>query len=80
MDYVNLNADYDIWSDNFTQGRGGYALKYVTLHHNAGVRMSHQGVYGAFVSNGTSAHYNVDADGSVCQYVHDSDTAYHAGS
>lgn len=80
MDYVNLSADFDIWSSNFTQGRGGYALKYVVLHHNAGIRMSHQGVHGAFVSNGTSAHYNVDADGSVCQYVHDSDTAYHAGN
>ena len=49
MDYVNLSADYDIWSDNCTSGRGGYALDRVVLHHNAGVRLSHSAVNGAFV-------------------------------
>lgn len=79
MNYVDLIADENLWIGNYDRGRSGWALDRVVIHHNAGVRLSHQGVFGAFTSNGTSAHYNVDADGTVAQYVHDGDTAYHAG-
>ena len=79
MNYVDLIADENLWIGNYDAGRSGWALDRVVIHHNAGVRLSHQGVFGSFTSNGTSAHYNVDADGTVAQYVHDGDTAYHTG-
>lgn len=77
MNWNELSADVNMWIDNFDEGRGGFALDRVVIHHNAGKAMSHSGVYGAFTNNGTSAHYNVDIDGNICQFVHDSDTAWH---
>ena len=77
MNWNELSADVDMWISNFDKGRGGFALDRVVVHHNAGKAMTHAGVYGAFTNNGTSAHYNVDIDGNICQFVHDSDTAWH---
>lgn len=77
MNWNELSADENLWIDNFDKGRGGFALDRVVVHHNAGKAMTHAGVYGAFTNNGTSAHYNVDTDGNICQFVHDSDTAWH---
>lgn len=77
MNWNELSADVDMWIGNFDEGRGGFALDRVVIHHNAGKAMTHAGVYGAFTNNGTSAHYNVDIDGNICQFVHDSDTAWH---
>lgn len=77
MNWNELSADVNMWIGNFDEGRGGSALDRVVIHHNAGKAMTHAGVYGAFTNNGTSAHYNVDVDGNICQFVHDSDTAWH---
>lgn len=77
MNWNELSADVNLWIGNFDEGRGGFALDRVVIHHNAGKTMTHAGVYGAFTNNGTSAHYNVDIDGNICQFVHDSDTAWH---
>lgn len=77
MNWNELSADVNMWIGNFDEGRGGSALDRVVIHHNAGKAMTHAGVYGAFTNNGTSAHYNVDIDGNICQFVHDSDTAWH---
>lgn len=77
MNWNELSADVNMWIGNFDEGRGGFALDRVVIHHNAGKAMTHAGVYGAFTNNGTSAHYNVDIDGNICQFVHDSDTAWH---
>lgn len=77
MNWNELSADQNMWIGNFDEGRGGFALDRVVIHHNAGKAMTHAGVYGAFTNNGTSAHYNVDIDGNICQFVHDSDTAWH---
>ena len=77
ISWIDLIADHNIWIDNFDEGRGGFALDRVVIHHNAGKAMTHAGVCGAFTNNGTSAHYNVDIDGNICQFVHDSDTAWH---
>lgn len=77
ISWTDLIADHNIWIDNFDEGRGGFALNRVVIHHNAGKAMAHAGVYEAFTNNGTSAHYNVDIDGNICQFVHDSDTAWH---
>lgn len=75
-DWHNLIADYNLWCDNYDEGRNR-ALDRVVVHHNAGKAMSHGGVLAAFNNNGTSAHYNVDINGSTAQFVHDSDTAWH---
>lgn len=77
MNWQDLVADTNMWIDNFDEGRGGNALDRIVFHHNAGKAMSHGAVYAAFSNNGTSAHYNVDIDGNICQFVHDSDTAWH---
>ena len=77
MNWNELSADVNMWIGNIDEGRGGSALDRVVIHHNAGKAMTHAGVYGAFTNNGTSAHYNVDIDGNICQFVHDSDTAWH---
>nr|DAX43833.1 MAG TPA: N acetylmuramoyl L alanine amidase endolysin [Caudoviricetes sp.] len=77
ISWVDLIADHNIRIDNFDEGRGGFALDRVVIHHNAGKAMTHIGVYGAFTNNGTSAHYNVDINGDICQFVYDSDTAWH---
>lgn len=63
---------------NFTDGSIS-DKEYTVIHHNAGVNMSHEAVKAAFDHNGTSAHYDVDLNGSICQYVNDKDIAYHAG-
>lgn len=80
MDWRNLEADVNYWHNNYSSGRDGYSLNRIVVHHNAGPHLSHDAVGSAFNSRGTSAHYNVDYYGSVCQYVHDYDTAYHAGN
>lgn len=77
ISWTNLIADRNMWIDNFDEGRGGNPLDRIIFHHNAGVDMSHESVFAAFSNNGTSAHYNVDIDGDICQFVHDSDTAWH---
>lgn len=77
ISWTNLIADRNMWIDNFDEGRNGFALDRIIFHHNAGVDLSHDQVFAAFSNNGTSAHYNVDIDGNICQFVHDSDTAWH---
>ena len=51
----------------------------VTLHHNAG-RLSHDGVLGVWQKRPASAHFNVDAYGTVAQYVNASEYAWAVGS
>lgn len=75
-DWEALEPDYRLPIGNFepssiSKKRG------VVIHHNAGVGMTHEQVKSAFLSNGTSAQYNVDGAGSVCQYVNDRDRAWH---
>lgn len=75
-DWAALEPDYWLPIGNFepssiSKKRG------VVIHHNAGVGMTHEQVRSAFLSNGTSAQYNVDGAGSVCQYVNDKDRAWH---
>lgn len=79
MDWENLQADENLSCSNYTAGTISNK-HYTVIHHNAGVNMSFQQVLNAFNNNGTSAHYDVDGSGRVCQYVNDRDTAYHAGN
>lgn len=81
MDYSNLIADKQYFIDrSYTSGREGHDVEFIVLHHNAGVRQSTETVGNFWEGSGTSAHYQVEADGTIGQLVHDYDTAYHAGS
>lgn len=51
----------------------------VTLHHNGG-RLSHHGVLSVWQTRPASAHFNVDAAGTVAQYVRLNEYAWATGS
>jgi MYXO-CTERM domain-containing protein len=79
------NADYGPadWIDTpstnkWTSGRGGNAIDTIVIHDT-------EGGWDASVSTlqndpGKSAHFIVGTDGRVAQFVHESDTAWHAGN
>lgn len=56
-----------------------YVKKSVTLHHNGG-RLSHEGCLRVWQTRPASAHFDVDAQGKVCQYVKVNEFAWHAGN
>ena len=81
MDYSNIIADKQYFINrSHASGREGHDIEFIVLHHNAGVRQSTETVGNFWEGSGTSAHYQVEADGTIGQLVHDYDTAYHAGS
>lgn len=51
----------------------------VTLHHNGG-RLSHEGVLSVWQVRPASAHFNVDAGGTVAQFVRINEYAWATGS
>ena len=75
MDYNNLQADRNcILNDargySHMAGRDGHNIEHIVLHHNAGVRQSGETVARFWERSGTSAHYQVEDDGTVVQIVH----------
>lgn len=77
-DWYNLEADENWWLDHhYTSGRIGTIDK-VVIHHNAGV-LSIADCYNTWQTRPASAHYQVDKTGRIGQFVHDWDTAWHAG-
>lgn len=66
-------------SPNYTPGRQDQTLSMIIDHHTAG---SAQSATAEFLDGSTqrSAHYLVALDGSITQFVNDSDTAWHAGT
>lgn len=85
-----IQADYAIQyhqcnSQNYTKGRSGYGVSYITVHYTSGSRTSEGAalancIYFSNGSRGASAHYFVDDGATVWQSVDDSDTAWHAGN
>ena len=76
MDWKNLTADKQMWlTAHFYEGRAA-AIDRIIVHHNAG-RLTTEGCYSVWQSREASAHYQVEADGTVGQLVHDRDTAWH---
>lgn len=68
-------------SNNYKVGRSGYKIKYITIHHMAGVLTAEQ--CGNIFKNGnrqTSSHYGIGKDGSIGQYVDEANTAYANGN
>lgn len=78
--WTDLEPDeYKLLSKHFTAGRQGSPIRHVVIHHNGG-NLSIQGCYDVWQTREASAHYQVDAQGRIGQLVHDSDTAWHAGT
>lgn len=77
-DWVNLVADKQLFiRKHYTPGRRS-RLRAIVLHHNAGT-LTTEGCYWAWQTRKASAHYQVEADGTIGQLVADRDTAWHAG-
>lgn len=57
-----------------------YKKKSVTLHHNGGVRFSHQTILNIWRTRPASAHFDVDANGAVAQYVDVHEYAWAVGN
>lgn len=77
-DWNNLIADKQRFiRKHYTAGRRA-RIRAIVLHHNAG-NLTTEGCYSAWQTRKASAHYQVEADGTIGQLVHDRDTAWHAG-
>ena len=64
-----------IGSPNHYNGRNGYAVTHITLH----IMVGHlAGTDSVFLNPGSqaSAHYGIGADGTIHQYVRESDGSY----
>jgi PAS domain-containing protein len=57
-----------------------YQKKSVTLHHNGGVRFSHQTILNIWRSRPASAHFDADAAGDIAQYVEAHEYAWAVGN
>ena len=78
MDWKNLEADVTkILPCHYTPGRNG-SIQGVTIHHMAG-DLSIDDCYRVWTNAEASAHYAVQADGTVGQLVNDRDTAWACG-
>lgn len=78
-DWNRLIADKTIWMNrHYTPGRAA-RLRAVVLHHNAG-NLTTEDCWRVWQTREASAHYQVEANGTIGQLVRDRDTAWHAGS
>jgi hypothetical protein len=57
-----------------------YKKKSVTLHHNGGVRFSHQTILNIWKTRPASAHFDIDAVGDPAQYVEAHEYAWAVGN
>ena len=80
MDFDNIIADKQLWlGKHYTSGRDGRSVEGVAVHYNDG-NLTHEQCFNTW--NGereASAHFDADESGSVCQYVHEADTAWAVG-
>ncbi|MFL5606875.1 MAG: N-acetylmuramoyl-L-alanine amidase [Gemmatimonadaceae bacterium] len=65
-------------SPNVTPDRAGYHVEAIVIHIMQGTMADTDSWFGATRSQ-VSAHYGVARNGDVHQYVHEGDTAWHAG-
>lgn len=64
---------------HYSTGRYGQSISKIVIHHNAG-NLTTEGCYNTWQTRPASAHYQVEANGTVGQLVLDSNTAWHAGN
>lgn len=78
VEVKEINKDYvPAYEGNYTKGRYGHKIKYITIHHMAG-RLSSYDCGRIFQTPGRlgSSHYGIGYDGHISQYVSESDTAW----
>lgn len=64
---------------HYSTGRFGQSISKIVIHHNAG-NLTTETIYSTWQMRAASAHYQVEANGTVGQLVLDSNTAWHAGN
>ena len=65
MDFQTLEPDlYCLMNKHYTPGRPG-PIKYLVVHHNAGVNLSTADCYRIWQDREASAHYQVEVDLSL---------------
>lgn len=78
-DWETLQPDATYWmKKHYAPGRGGRKIEKIVIHHNAG-NLSLKQIYDVWQIRQASAHYQIDAQGRVGQYVRDADTAWAVG-
>lgn len=73
-----MNVESKLLSVNFAKGRGGMRPDVIVVHIQEGT-MAGTDAWFRNPQSKVSAHYGVGRDGSVVRWVHDLDTAWHAG-
>jgi outer membrane biosynthesis protein TonB len=63
---------------HYSKGRYGASISKIVIHHNMG-NLTTETCYATWQTRAASAHYQVEANGTVGQLVLDSDTAWQAG-
>ncbi len=64
---------------HYSKGRYGASISKIVIHHNMG-NLTTETCYATWQTRAASAHYQVEANGTVGQLVLDSDTAWQAGN
>ena len=64
---------------HYSTGRFGQSISKIVIHHNVG-NLTTETIYSTWQTRAASAHYQVEANGTVGQLVLDSNTAWHAGN
>lgn len=64
---------------HYSTGRFGQSISKIVIHHNVG-NLTTEAIYSTWQTRAASAHYQVEANGTVGQLVLDSNTAWHAGN
>lgn len=70
---------YEDYSPMITEGRGGYNIVYIAVHHMAG-NLSVETCGNVFHNREASAHYGIDNSGRIGQYVAEGNTAWSLGN
>lgn len=76
---ISSLAKYKDLTPNKTNGRGGYKIVYIAIHHMAG-NLSIEQCGKVFRNNEASAHYGIGTDGRVGCYVDEANTAWALGN
>lgn len=75
-----LEADLNVlMNKHYSKGREGKRIDKIIVHHNCG-NLTTKGCWEVWQNRQASAHYQVEADGTIGQLVWDADTAWHAGN
>lgn len=83
--YWNGTVKVKLMNKHYTAGRydanhgGQHTIKQIVIHHNDG-NLTTETCWETWQTREASAHYQVEANGTVGQLVYDSDTAWHAGN